>query len=168
MPPDPFDFPFHITDAVPIEAEDVTSLAPMADLRPELKFWQMNKDKTPEILDVFMRGIRQANPLFYKLLLCNIERDKGNTLYKDKKFEEAVRKYIRAARYIIGDNAPFPAKPEAMRLDRYEKISWQEQMDLVACCNNLAMCAIKMDNIYEVRAPEASGKGSELIREPGD
>lgn len=145
------DFAINLGAAAQMSAEDCDSLTPQINLRPELKILKESKPKSPAALDFLLQGLKIARPLFYKLITCNIEREKGNALYKEAKYPEAIEQYKKAAHIILGENVAFPAKADRMMLERYWKLVWQEQMDLVACCNNLTICYIKMDKLFEVR-----------------
>ena len=78
-----------------------------------------------------------------RLYLCNYYKNIGNTFFKRDDYSAAIGQYILAMRSIVGADVELPST-EGIPL-WYIDCDWREYMDLALCCNNIALCYLKIE-----------------------
>jgi pentatricopeptide repeat protein len=146
---------FNLSNAEILDASTAgpfPALKKAADLRPELKTLALARGcghASSSMFEGFLLAMQESQPLYHRIVLCNLSKDDGNTLFKQGKFREARAKYVEAAKKILGEEFAFPVDPRKVRAKEYMSLVWQEMMDIVACFNNMAQCYIREGNLEE-------------------
>lgn len=87
-------------------------------------------------------------------LRCGFRKERGNKLFAQGKYSEAIEMYLSGMRAILGEGFELPAKEYLNEV--YTSVlggsteKFKEVLDLTACAGNIAQCYIKMNKTVEV------------------
>ncbi len=80
--------------------------------------------------------------------------DQGNYLGRLGNFEGALGAYKNAVERILGDGFEIPlyfGEGGGVRSRKYIELKDASRLTLMACCNHVASCLLKMSKLEEVR-----------------
>lgn len=87
-------------------------------------------------------------------LRCGFRKERGNKLFAQGKYSEAIEMYLSGMRAILGEGFELPAKEYLnevyMSVLSGSTEKFKEVLDLTACAGNIAQCYIKMNKTVEV------------------
>ncbi|KAI0915950.1 hypothetical protein AcW1_009341 [Taiwanofungus camphoratus] len=79
---------------------------------------------------------------------CLRSLTQGNALLQERRYEDARSRYLEAITAIIGrDHVSIitPAQQGNVISEMYVKLTMDERVSLMACCNGIAQCMMKTD-----------------------
>lgn len=124
---------------VPAEADDTAGSGkkmPSGELLKELKEYKGKLLFEVELVDFETETNWHHLPTDGKLDRAEKWKDDGNTLYKSSKYTLAKQKYLKAAKFVGDISREIETEEQGQRCERVN----------LALFNNLAMCALKMED----------------------
>lgn len=100
---------------------------------------------------VDLDGKKQLTAVF-GIICCNVLKRRGDDCLRSLDHPGARRNYLDAIAAILGKNfkVPLAMTSIGMRSKAYRLLEPWQRTDMMGCCNGLAQCMMKLDNLEEV------------------
>lgn len=126
------------------------SLIPAPPQRPgasRIEDLRSNNDRAEAFLDA------KDDDEESRLIRCNILKGQGDRLLLSGFYREACAKYLGAIAAIVGHRSELPLSlaDGGTASEKYAALSPWQRVDLMACCDGVAQCLIKLENVEEVK-----------------
>jgi len=114
----------------------------------------MNTSTQPMDSATFARSLQDLRVWEFRTVTTPVQtcwrlRGSADVLYQNDKYADAQLKYAEAIKAIVSIEVPLPMK-EGMRNEAYMNLDWWGRIELMACCNGMARCMVKLDDFNKV------------------
>lgn len=149
------------------ESPTFAHIFPTLEIRPELEVFTLTRNYAPGVLqkiiaDSLENAVANTStsdaPVLTlpPIIRCHILKEKGNEFFTRGEYQSALSQYLFAAQQIVGSQ--FKLLEEPCLNETYlafgpidDMLRMKPHLDLIACCNNIAQCYLKMGMYIEVR-----------------